>query len=110
MIVGMDAVLDDLLGEIVRRLVAEFQPEKVFLFGSRAWGRPREDSDYDLLIVVPQSQQPPYDRVVRAHHCLSGLGISKDILVKTPEEFYPYRAVTASLEAKVMRQGRLLYG
>jgi predicted nucleotidyltransferase len=36
----------DILDEIVQRLVAEFQPEQIYLFGSRAWGEPEEGSDY----------------------------------------------------------------
>jgi predicted nucleotidyltransferase len=45
----------DLIQEITRRLVAEFDPEQIFLFGSYAWGIPNEDSDVDLLVIVTQS-------------------------------------------------------
>ena len=46
----MKIVSDELLHEMTRRLVAEFQPEQVILFGSHAWGTPNEDSDVDLLV------------------------------------------------------------
>ena len=48
-----------LLGEMTQRLVAEFQPEQVILFGSHAWGTPNEDSDVDLLIIVSHSDEKP---------------------------------------------------
>jgi predicted nucleotidyltransferase len=41
---------DAVLAEIVRRLIAEFQPERIYLFGSRARGDAGPDSDYDLLM------------------------------------------------------------
>jgi len=48
----MKTVSNELLADITRRLVAEFQPEEVILFGSQAWGIPNEDSDVDLLVIV----------------------------------------------------------
>ncbi|MBI4705011.1 MAG: nucleotidyltransferase domain-containing protein [Deltaproteobacteria bacterium] len=45
--------------EIVRRLVAAYAPERVYLFGSRARGEPMAGSDYDLLVVVAASAAPP---------------------------------------------------
>lgn len=48
------------LDEITARLVAEFDPEAVYLFGSYVWGEPDEDSDLDLLVVVAESDTPTY--------------------------------------------------
>ena len=39
----------------MRRLAAEFDPEQIILFGSHAWGTPTEDSDIDLLVIVPRA-------------------------------------------------------
>jgi len=39
--------------EFCDRVVAEFHPDKIVLFGSHAWGTPREDSDVDLLVILP---------------------------------------------------------
>ena len=49
----MKELSQGILREITRRLVAEFQPEQVILFGSHAWGTPHQDSDVDLLVIVP---------------------------------------------------------
>ena len=43
---------DPVLGEMVRRLVEAYQPERVYLFGSRARGDSGPDSDYDLMLIV----------------------------------------------------------
>jgi predicted nucleotidyltransferase len=88
----------------------EFKPEQVWLFGSHAWGHPDEGSDLDLLVVVPESDEPPVRRAQRAHRCLRGLGISKDILVKTRPELERFRHVRSSLEAEILERGRLIYG
>jgi uncharacterized protein len=106
----MQATQTDVLDEMVRRLVAEFQPEKIILFGSRAWGNSDEDSDFDLFVIVPESNERQIERMQRAHHCLRGVGESVDILVKTHAEADRYRHVRASLEYKVFAEGKVLYG
>ncbi len=98
------------IAEATRRLVAEFQPEQVWLFGSYAWGEPTEDSDLDLVVVVPSSQERSLERVRRANRTLRGLGMPKDVLVHTRSEFETYQDVVSSLTYKIMHEGRLLYG
>lgn len=100
---------DRVLAEIVDRLKAAFQPERVYLFGSRARGEATPDSDYDLLMVLPFSSLPRYQRNQAAFRVLSGLGVSKDILVLTRAEFDRQRQARASLPATVEREGILLY-
>lgn len=106
----MKILTPDLLKEVTGRLAAEFQPEQVWLFGSHAWGQPDEDSDIDLMVVVRESGEAPVRRAQRAHRCLRGLGIAKDVLVKTRAEVERFRHVRASLEAEVLNHGRLIYG
>lgn len=105
----MKTIDSKLLEEIVRRLVAEFQPEQIILFGSHAWGTPDEDSDLDLLVIVAESDLRPIQRDVQAHLSLSGLGVPKDILVKTRAEVERFRQVYASLEAEILERGKVLY-
>jgi predicted nucleotidyltransferase len=98
------------LEEITRRLVAEFAPETIILFGSHAWGRPDEDSDLDLLVVVSESDQAPARRAARAYRCLREVPVPLDILVKTRDEVERTRHVPASLIHEVLERGRVLYG
>ncbi|MBM4078966.1 MAG: nucleotidyltransferase domain-containing protein [Planctomycetes bacterium] len=106
----MKTVGPKVLDEIVKRLVPEFHPEEIILFGSHAWGTPTEDSDLDLLVVVSESKETPHQRAVRAHECLQGIGVSKDILVRTRAEADKYRHVYASLFCKIFEKGKVLYG
>jgi predicted nucleotidyltransferase len=55
-------VTKDLLEEVKNRLVT-YNPIAIYLFGSYVWGKPTEDSDLDLLIVVDQSDEKSFDRV-----------------------------------------------
>ncbi len=106
----MEAVSHPLRNEIIQRLVAEFKPEAIYLFGSHAWGVPGPDSDLDLFVIVPESDQKPVERVQRALRSLRGLMAPIDVLVKTRTEFERYRSVYASLEAQVYERGKLWYG
>src|SRR6266511_2169254 len=71
------------LEEAVERLKAEFQPEEIYLFGSHAWGTPDENSDVDLMVIVPSSDERPIRRDQRAQKCLGRLELSADVLVRT---------------------------
>jgi len=106
----MKSISTDLLEEVTRRLVAELQPEQIILFGSHAWGSPDEDSDVDLLVIVPHSDDKPAQRAMRAHRCLRGLMVPTDILVKTRSEVERFRRVHASLESEILERGKVLYG
>ena len=105
----MRTVSDEVLQQMTARLVAELHPEEVLLFGSRAWGTPQEDSDVDLLIIVPTGIPDIPAHELRARRCLRGLGVAKDILVRTRDRVERYRDVPASLEAQMLSHGRCLY-
>lgn len=106
----MQNIPSSLREEVVRRLVDEFHPEAIYLFGSHAWGKPTADSDLDLLVIVSQSRQKPIQRAIRAQRSLRGVKVPVDVLVKTRKEFENYSSVKASLEAQISREGKLLYG
>jgi predicted nucleotidyltransferase len=100
----------NLLETATKRLVAEFQPEQVWLYGSHAWGNPHDDSDVDLLVVVSDSDETPIRRSRRAHRCLRGLQMPKDILVETRQEVDRVKELQTSLENVILSRGRRLYG
>ena len=106
----MKTIPRDLLEEVVKRLVVEFNPEEIYLFGSHAWGSPTEDSDVDLLIIIPASQERPAQRIRRAHRCLSELDFSKDVFVQTRQEFERYQHLPVSIQYEILRRGIKLYG
>ncbi len=104
-----DRVTDPTLAELLRRLVAAYQPERVYLFGSRARGEVRPDSDYDLLLVVPDDAPSERRRSRLAYEVLRGTGVAADVLVCTRTWFERRERLRASLPGTVLREGRLLH-
>ena len=100
---------DPRLADVARRLIDTYRPERIYLFGSRARGDARPDSDYDLLVLLADSDQPSYRRARQGYHLLHGSGIAVDLLVWTTAEFERRLPAKASLPATVSREGRLLY-
>jgi uncharacterized protein len=105
----MTEAQDLLLEEIVTRQVRLWQPDRIYLFGSRARGEEDQSSDYDLMVVVPSSEEPAYRRAQRAHSVLWDLGTAADVLVWTREAFDSRVHLKASLPATILREGKLLY-
>jgi predicted nucleotidyltransferase len=105
-----NADTDAVLAEILRRLVAGFQPERIYLFGSHARGDAGPDSDYDLLMVLAELHELSYRLAQRAHSLLWGLGTAADILVWSRQAFDRRLHLRASLPATVVREGVLLHG
>lgn len=100
---------DPVLDEIVRRLVDAFRPERVYLFGSKARGDAGPDSDYDLMVVVSASSDPPYRRAQTAQDVLWGVWAAADVLVLTKAEFEARRSLRTSLPATVLAEGKVLH-
>jgi predicted nucleotidyltransferase/HEPN domain-containing protein len=98
------------LAEIVRRLIQAYQPEKVYLFGSKARGDAGPDSDFDLMVVVPDAAPPERRRSRLAYEALRGTGTAADVQVLTRSAFESRLHLAASLPATVARDGRLLHG
>jgi predicted nucleotidyltransferase len=99
----------EVLREIVRRLVQGLQPEHIILFGSHAYGEPTQASDLDIMIIVSESSEPAHRREQKAYACVGAVGVSKDLLVLTREEFEEQSQVVTSLARRVKEKGTVLY-
>jgi uncharacterized protein len=97
------------LGIIVDRLVQIFRPDRVYLFGSAARGEAGPDSDYDLMIVVPDTIPAAMRDTGPAYRALWRLSAAVDLLVWTRTEFDSRLHLQASLPSTIQREGRLLY-
>ena len=100
---------DAALSEVVRRLVEVYHPERVYLFGSVARGDAGPDSDYDIMVVVPDDAPPELRGSRAAYLSLWGTGVASDVLVWTASQFNSRVHLAASLPATVIREGRLLH-
>ena len=96
---------DKLLETVKLRLATAYAPLSIYVFGSYAWGTPTQESDLDLVVVVEKSTQKPYIRSLEGIRALRGLGIAKDILVYTQDEFKTLSKDMSSLLYKVKHQG-----
>jgi len=101
-------VTEGLLQEITERIVDNFDPEKVILFGSRSSGTPRADSDVDLLVIMNTSGSP-VQRAVEVKRACRPRFVSMDVLVKTPEEVATRLRQGSFFLRQILEQGRVLY-
>ena len=99
---------DEIIAEMTRRIVERFHPLQVILFGSRARGDARPDSDVDLLVVFPHVENT-HDSAVQIHRAVSGLGMAKDIVVTTPDEIARWGKLIGTVLEPALREGRILY-
>lgn len=97
------------INSIKNKLVDVYAPLEIYLFGSYAWGKPTDESDLDLLIVVSRSKKHSYERAIKGYHALRDMTISKDILVLTKKEFDKSSADVTTLSYKTKHDGKLLY-
>jgi predicted nucleotidyltransferase len=97
------------LQEILTRLVTAFEPERVYLFGSKARGDADPNSDYDLLVVVPDAAPAERCRSRLAYQALRGTGVAADVVVWTRSAFEARLHLRASLPSTVVAEAKLLY-
>jgi len=95
---------------IARRLEEALHPDAIYLFGSHARGDANVDSDLDLMVIVPESNQTRYHRSVDARRLVSDITVPKDIVVLTRQEWKDGQQVVCSLASAVRREGILLHG
>lgn len=96
---------------MVQQIVDQFDPLRVVLFGSRARGDDREDSDVDLLVVVrdPLTARERRELTIAMRVAVRGSGLPKDILVTTPAGIEASRAQAATVIGPALREGVVLY-
>lgn len=93
---------------ITDQLVAEFAPQRVVWFGSRANGAGRADSDFDLLVVADTTDAFG-KRHFRANWATRHIAVAKDIMVVTPTEHRKFGQWRSSVVASAEATGRVLY-
>jgi len=100
---------DTPLERLVRHVVAVMNPLEVWLFGSRAEGRARPTSDYDLLVVMPNGTPEPDLDPVRAWRLGWEARVIADIIPCTRSEFDEEKYEIDSLPGAATLRGRKIY-
>ena len=98
----------DEIDAIAKRIRAQFDPERIVLFGSYAHGNATDDSDVDLLVVA-DTTLPPSKRYGAIRRVLSDVPASFDIVMRTPEEYVRLRGVVNHIVYFADKYGKVLY-
>lgn len=94
--------------EVTKKIATEYQPERIILFGSYAWGEPGPDSDVDLFIVK-ESDERRIDRARAVRKLIFGSGIAIDILVYTPAEIERRLSFEDPFITHILTKGKILW-
>ncbi|EXI81173.1 MAG: putative nucleotidyltransferase [Candidatus Accumulibacter appositus] len=103
---------DSLIREMVDTIIREANPDTVILFGSRARGDARPDSDVDLLIVESEPFSPQRSRrqeTARLYLALRKLAMPKDLLLYSRDEFERLKESEYHIVGRAQREGRVLH-
>ncbi len=89
------------------KIQREFKPDKIVLFGSYAWGTPHDDSDVDLLVILPY--QGKAWRMASSIREQVQSPFSLDILVRNTEQIHARLAINDSFFTDIMTRGKVVY-
>jgi len=99
---------ENILSTIATRIIENFQPEKIILFGSHAWGNPTPESDVDILVIMDVEGSP-----IRKEAEISKIARPKfvpmDVIVRTPEQIQHRLKIGDPFIRRIMREGEVLY-
>ncbi len=101
--------LDPTVERIVRTIAEKIKPEKIILFGSRAAGQAKQDSDIDLVVVY-KGDRPKREIQIAIHKLFEHPDFSLDVFVLTPEEIESQKKVANTLAREISERGLVCYG
>jgi predicted nucleotidyltransferase len=101
-------ISENLKNTIIDNLVRSIHPQKIFLFGSYAYGEPTSESDLDIL-VIKDGFEKKIDIKRAMRKALSGIDMSKDLLVARSDEFEFYAQEAGSVYQTISQKGELLW-
>ena len=90
------------------KIAETFRPQRIILFGSWARGEQTADSDVDLLVIMPHITDPRALRVA-IRRLVNGMGLPKDIVVLSSEEFEAKRSIPGTIAYPADKEGKVLY-
>ena len=93
---------------LARRIAEEFQPEKIILFGSYAYGKPEPESDVDLLVVMDTPLRARQQRL-EISRALSPRPFPLDIIIQTPQQMKERLAMGDPFLLEITNRGKVLY-
>ncbi len=101
-------ITDSMMSEIVKKIVKNFHPEKIILFGSQVWSKPKEWSDIDILIIM-NFNEASQQVAAKISMIAKPRYVPMDILVRTPNEIERRVEIGDCFIQKILTDGRVLY-
>ncbi|MBI4789057.1 MAG: nucleotidyltransferase domain-containing protein [Chloroflexi bacterium] len=96
------------INAVVKRIAEKFNPERIILFGSYAYGKPHQYSDVDLLVVMKTTERPRAKQLEIAR-ALSPHPFGMDILVRTPQQLGKRIALGDYFLREIVTKGKTVY-
>jgi predicted nucleotidyltransferase len=101
---------EKIISKIVKKIKEEYQPEKIILFGSYAYGKPAKNSDIDLLIIK-ESNKRRIDRFCEVRKIIRNIkGISIQPVVLTKDELNKRIKMGDDFIKEILAEGKVLHG
>lgn len=97
------------ISEITKKIAKNINPEKIYLFGSYANGKPSEDSDLDIAVIL-DNEKTNLDNIRNIRYLLKDVNNPMDIIVYKGTEFYNKIENRYTFETNILNEGILLYG
>ena len=101
-------ISNEILLEVRERLVDGFAPDRIILFGSQARKTADERSDVDILVICSFKGKRRH-LMLEMDRALRGLGLARDIMILTPEEFELDRHIPGTIARPAWKEGKVLY-
>ena len=99
-----------IISGLVEKIRREYQPEKIILYGSFAYGRPNKDSDIDLLIIKRTAKRPIDRRIEVRRIADIRQPIAFSPFVITPQELSSMLRIGDQFIQEIIAKGKVLYG
>jgi len=106
--VAGDLATEEMVRELVNRIVERVHPLRIILFGSVARGQPSAESDVDLLVVMPEGAQKRHTAQLLYRH-LRGLTVAVDLVVTTQGDLEQHKTNPGMIYQAILQEGKELY-
>ncbi len=97
------------IDEAIKRLINIYNPLQMYLYGDYAWGKPTEESSWDVLVIIESSDKEVLERGYLAFEALLSLRIPQNVSVFTKEEFDKYVSNPTSTTYEIKTRGKVLF-
>jgi uncharacterized protein len=102
-------ISQEIIQEVIRRLVKAYKPLEIYLYGKYAWGTPDEDDNLNLLVIIESSDKKVYQRGDLAFDVLLSLEIPKNVTIFTKQEFDTFCKDVTSSSYEIKNRGKKVY-